>query len=401
MEFTAVSPYNVAARVSLPDKITIYDSTLRDGEQMPGISFTPEQKIEIATKLSELGVPQIEAGFPAASDQDMRAIKMITDLGLKSEILCLSRTMSEDIDAAADCEVDLILMFIGTSDLHMQYKLKMTPEEVLKRIETSLDYAHARGLKVSFSSEDSTRSNLKFLVDAYHAAERSGACRLGITDTVGCANPEAIHYLVKKVRENTKTPLSVHLHNDFGFALANSISSLEAGAEAITTTIGGIGERAGNVPLEQLVMALKHLYKRDLGIKTEGFRALTTLVFDSMNMTIPSNQPWVGLNPFSHESGIHVAAILNNPMTYECVNPEQVGNKRRLFLGKHSGTALVKSRLAERKVIADQEQICDIVRAVKRAGEDHGRVSDEEFWSIVKRVVELNLKDPASKNPSK
>lgn len=394
MDFSAVSPYNMVAKTHLPDKITVYDSTLRDGEQMPGIRFTPEQKIAIATKLSEIGVPQIEAGFPAASDQDKRAVKMITDLGLRSEILGLSRTLSADIDAAAECEVDLILMFVCTSDLHMQYKLKMTPEEVLKMVETSLDYAHARGLKVAFSSEDSTRSDLKFLMDVYHVAERCGAIRLGITDTVGCANPEAMNYLVKRVRENTKTPLSVHLHNDFGFALANAITSLDAGAEAVTTTIGGIGERAGNVPLEQFVMALKHLYKRDLGIKTEGFQALTALVFDSVNLTIPPNQPWVGLNPFSHESGIHVAAILNNPMTYESVNPEQVGNRRRLMFGKHSGTALVKSRLAERKVVADQDHICDIVRAIKKAGEDHGRVSDEEFWAIVKKVLPNEPKGP-------
>lgn len=395
MDFSAVSPYNAVARAQLPDNIIIYDSTLRDGEQMPGIRFTPDQKVEIARKLSEIGVPQIEAGFPAASDQDKKAVKMITDLGLKSEILALSRTMTSDIDAAADCEVDLILMFICASDLHMQYKLKMTPDEVLKRVEASLDYAHARGLKVALSTEDSTRSDLKFLVDVYHAAEAGGALRLGITDTVGCASPEAIYYLVKKVKENTRTPLSVHLHNDFGFALANSIASLKAGAEAITTTVGGIGERAGNVPLEQLVMTLKHLYKRDLGIKTEGFHALATLVFDSVNMTIPPNQPWVGLNPFSHESGIHVAAILNNPMTYESVNPEQVGNRRRLLFGKHSGTALVKTRLAEKNVTADQEQICDIVRAVKKAGEEHGRVSDEEFWKIVKAVMAGEPKDPA------
>jgi len=395
MNFSALSPYNVAARAPLPDKITIYDSTLRDGEQMPGVRFTPEQKIEIATRLSDIGVPQIEAGFPAASDQDKKAVKMITDLGLKSEILGLSRTISADIDAAAECEVDLILMFVCTSELHMQYKLKTTPEEVLKKIQTSLDYAHARGLKVAFSSEDSTRSDLKFLVDAYHVAEKAGATRLGITDTVGCANPEAISYLVKKIKANTKTPLSVHLHNDFGFALANAISSLEAGAEAITTTVCGIGERAGNVPLEQLVMALKHLYKRDLGIKTEGFRALATLVYDSINSTVPLNQPWVGMNPFSHESGIHVAAILNNPMTYESVNPEQVGNKRRLLFGKHSGTALVKSRLAEKRVIANQDQICDIVRAIKAAGEDHGQVTEEEFWEIVNKIVAVETNDPA------
>ena len=395
MNFSAVSPFNAAARAKLPEKITIYDSTLRDGEQMPGTRFTPEQKVQIAIKLSEIGVPQIEAGFPASSDQDKKAVKMIADLGLQSEILGLARTLSADIDAAADCDVDLILMFIATSELHMQYKLRIGPEELLSKVQTSLDYAHARGLRVAFSSEDSTRSDLSLLLRLYRAAEEAGAIRLGITDTVGCANPEGIAYLVRKVKEGTSKPLAVHLHNDFGLALANALSALESGAEAVTTTVGGIGERAGNVPLEQLVMALKHLYKRDLGIKTEGFRALATLVYDSINSTIPTIQPWVGLNPFSHESGIHVAAVLNNPMTYESINPEQVGNRRRLIFGKHSGTALVKSRLQERGVAADQEQICDIVRAIKKAGEDHGQVTDDEFWSIVDEAMAGKKKDPA------
>jgi methanogen homocitrate synthase len=288
----------------------------------------------------------------------------------------------------------MVLLFIATSDLHMRYKLKTSREDVIRRAVSSLEYAHARGVKASFSTEDSTRSNLEFLKEVYRESEKAGAIRLGITDTLGCAGPEAISYLVRRIKDETRVPLSVHLHNDFGLAVVNSIAALNSGAEAIATTVGGIGERAGNVSLEQFVMALKHLYKRDIGIHTESFTELTKLVFESANLPLPANQPWVGSNAFTHESGIHVAAVLNCPMTYECLDPEQVGNRRRLVLGKHSGTALVKSRLEERKILADQEQICDMVRAIKRAGEDHGRVSDEEFWRIVDVVMAKKAKNP-------
>jgi isopropylmalate/homocitrate/citramalate synthase len=394
MKFSAVSPYNVAAKIPLPEKIVIYDSTLRDGEQMPGVHFTPEQKVAIATKLAEIGVPQIEAGFPAVSDEERRAVKEISGLGLASDILCLARTTQGDIDVAADCGVDMVLLFIATSDLHMRYKLRMSKDEVLKRAVNSVEYARARGLKVSLSTEDSTRSDIAIIKEVYRECEQAGATRLGVTDTLGCAGPEAIYYLVKKVREGSKIPLSAHLHNDFGLATANSITALSAGAEAIATTVGGIGERSGNVPLEQFVMALKHLYKRDIGIKTDGLTDLTKLVFEAAKLPIPANQPWVGPNAFSHESGIHVAAVLNCPMTYECVDPEEVGNRRRLVLGKHSGTALVKSRLDEKGMYASQEQICDIVRAIKKAGEDHGRVSDDEFWKIVDAVMAKGSNNP-------
>jgi isopropylmalate/homocitrate/citramalate synthase len=281
----------------------------------------------------------------------------------------------------------MVLLFIATSDLHLQYKLKISREEAVRRAVASVEYAHALGLKVNLSTEDSTRSDLGFLLDIYRACEKAGAARLGVTDTVGCAAPEAVSLLVAKVREQVRAPISAHLHNDFGLAVANSVAALGAGAEAIATTVGGIGERAGNVPLEQLVMVLKHIYKRDLGIRTDAFTDLIKTVFDAAKMPVPSNLPWVGSNVFSHESGIHVAAMLNCPMTYECVDPEEVGNRRHLVLGKHSGTALVKNRLDAEKIDATQDQICDIVRAIKRAGEEHGRVSDEEFWGIVGTVT--------------
>lgn len=387
MRFSAVSPYNAAAKFRLPEKIVVYDSTLRDGEQMPGVHFTLEQKLMIATKLDEVGVHQIEAGFPAVSDSEKDAVKKVASLGLKADILCLSRALKQDIDAAIDCDVDLVLLFIATSDLHLQYKLKMSREQVLEKAVQAVEYAHAHGLKASMSSEDSTRSDVQFMAELFARCEQAGATRLGITDTLGCGGPEAVHHIVSSLRSKVKSPLSAHLHNDFGLATTNAVSALSAGAEAIATTVGGIGERAGNVSLEQFVMALKHLYKRDIGIRTEGLTDLTRTVFEAAKLHMPVNLPWVGPNAFSHESGIHVAAVLNCPMTYECVNPEEVGNRRRLVLGKHSGTHIVKSRLEEKGMPATQEQICDIVRAIKKAGEEHGRVSDKEFWGIVKDVM--------------
>lgn len=394
MKFSAVSPYNASSKVKLPDRVVVYDSTLRDGEQTPGVHFTVDQKVAIARKLDEVGVHQIEAGFPAVSDTEREAVKKVAGLGLNADILCLSRTLQSDIDAAIACDVDMVLLFVATSELHLKYKLKMSPKDVLEKAVRSVEYAREHGLKASLSTEDSTRSDLGLMLDVYHASEAAGASRLGITDTLGCAGPEAVSYIIGKIREGTKLPLSAHLHNDFGLGVANSIAALSAGAEAIATTVGGIGERAGNVPLEQLVMALKHIHKRDIGIRTEGLTELARLVFESAKLPIPVNQPWVGPNAFSHESGIHVQAVLNCPMTYECVDPEEVGNRRRLVLGKHSGTAIVRSRLEEKSVQASQEQVCDIVRAIKTAGEEHGRVSDEEFWSIVQAVLTKSSANP-------
>jgi isopropylmalate/homocitrate/citramalate synthase len=392
-----VSPYNAVSKLALPETIIVYDSTLRDGEQMPGVHFTRDQKVAIARKLDEVGVHQIEAGFPAVSDGERESVKAIAGLGLDADILCLSRTLQPDIDAAIDCDVDMVLLFVATSELHLRYKLKMTREQVLDKAVQSVEYATAHGIKASLSTEDSTRSDLGFMMDVYRACESAGAARLGITDTLGCAGPEAIGSIVGKIHSQTKLPLSAHLHNDFGLGVANSIAAAAAGAKAIATTVGGIGERAGNVPLEQFVMALKHIHKRDIGVRTDGLTDLARLVFDAAKLPLPQNQPWVGSNAFSHESGIHVAAVLNCPMTYECVDPEEVGNRRRLVLGKHSGTAIVKSRLDERRVTASQDQVCDIVRAIKRAGEEHGRVSDEEFWTIVQQVMAKDGPNPNCK----
>ena len=388
---SAVSPFNLRdgakPRKNIPEKITVYDSTLRDGEQTPGVSFTLRQKLAIARMLDGIRVPQIEAGFPAVSSDEKKSVKRIARDGLDADILALSRVSRQDIDAAIDCDVDMILLFAACSDLHMRFKLKQTQEEVYQKTIESVEYARSHGIDVSFSAEDSMRSRLDFLKRIYKGADDAGACRIGITDTVGCASPEAVAFMVKEVGRAVKKPVSVHLHNDFGLALANAIAGVQAGAEAVTTTVLGIGERAGNVPLEQFVVAIKYLYGRDLGIDTTGLKELSDMVSKFSRIKIPMHHPWMGSNVFSHESGIHVAAVLNCPFTYECVAPERVGNRRKLALGKHSGATIIRSKLQEKSLAGTNRQVEAILKRVKAHGEKKGRVSSREFWKIAEREL--------------
>ncbi|UCF07442.1 MAG: homoaconitate hydratase [Thermoplasmata archaeon] len=383
----SVSPYNFIKGVvdnrKMPKKIIVYDSTLRDGEQTPGISFTRDQKIAIARKLDEVGVSQIEAGFPAVSEEEKKAVMAVKNEGLSAEILALSRLRKEDVDACLDCDIDMILLFIASSEIHIKYKLRMTEEEILEKTGSMVQYAKDHGLKTSFSTEDSTRTDYEFLKKINSIAEESGADRIGLTDTVGCITPEGMRNLAARVRQDLKTPFSIHLHNDFGLALANALAGVECGATAVTTTVNGIGERGGNLALEEFVVTMMVLYTRDLGIDTRGLKELSDLVAKLSGMKIPKNKPLVGANAFSHESGIHVAATLDCPMTYEAIPPGLVGNKRQLVLGKHSGKAVVKERLAEKGIEATENQVCDILRDIKIIGEQKGRVSNRKFWEIV------------------
>ena len=368
-------------------KVTIYDSTLREGEQMPGVRFTPEQKLEIAKMLIEAGVQQIEAGFAAVSAEECRAIRSIASAKGEAEILSLARAKKEDIDAAMRCDVDMVLIFIATSDLHMKKKLRMTEDQVIEAISSSVRYAKDHGLKVGLSTEDTTRSELPFLKRAYSAASDSGADRLGITDTLGCATPQMISDLVRFIKGFSKKPVSVHLHNDFGLALANALAAVDAGAGAVATTVCGFGERAGNVPLEQFAMAMKHLYGRDLGIRTEMLTPIAEKVSACAKIQMSPIQPWVGAHAFAHESGIHVAAVLNDPRTYEFLPPETVGNKRNIVMGKHSGRSLMAAKLKEKNISARKGELDEIFSRVKKLGEKNGKVSEEEFWTIVDSVL--------------
>lgn len=370
--------------------VIVYDSTLREGEQMPGVSFSSDEKVEIASMLIEAGVHQIEAGFAAISEEEKRSIKRIAAIDCDSDILSLSRVRKSDIDDAISCDVDMVLLFIATSELHMREKLRSTADEVIESIGTSIEYAKERGVSVAFSPEDATRTDPDFLKRVYQVAAEHGADRLGITDTVGCACPETISQIVRLARSVSDLPISVHLHNDFGLALANAISAVKAGANAVATTICGIGERAGNVPLEQFVMSMKYLYNTNLGIRTDLFTPMARRISELTGVEMPPHQPWIGKNAFAHESGIHVAAVLKDPETYEFLPPEIVGNARQIVLGKHSGRSLISLKLKERKLDAPREKLDAILHQVKQQGELNGKVSDEEFWKIVAAILNSN-----------
>lgn len=389
------SPHNevhasVYNKLGLSRDVTIYDSTLRDGEQMPGVSFSREQKIDIARKLDSIRVPQIEAGFPVISTEERRTVKEIAALGLDAEILTLSRINTQDIDAVIECDVDMILLFVATSDLHLKYKLKTDYSTVKARSIEAIEYAKDHGFKVSFSSEDSTRTPPDRLLDILGAAIDTGVDKIGFTDTVGCATPEAIGSMVRMVKDMIKEraggrdlPLSIHLHNDFGLGVANALAGVREGADAVCVTVNGIGERAGNVPLEEFVMAMKVLYTTDLGIDTTGLMELSELVADYSGVPIHRNKPFVGHNAFCHESGIHVAALLNNHATYEVIPPELVGNSRHLKLGKHTGSTFVKRLLEGQGIEATSEEISAITERVKELPD----VGEEEFRGIVRGII--------------
>ncbi len=386
-----VSPYNfideIKKKQHLPENVIVYDTTLRDGEQMPGVSFNSNQKLSIARKLDELGVHQIEAGFPIVSPEEKKTVKQIANEGLNAEILALTRLRKEEIDLAAQCDVDMALVFIASSDIHIKYKLKLRCDELLTCVSEVLDHAKAYGLKLNFSTEDSTRTKLERLYEFYDTATKAGVDRLGVTDTVGCIAPEGLKHLVKKIKKRYRLPLAIHLHNDFGLALPNALAGVSAGANAVAVTVGGIGERAGNVSLEQFVVAMKILYNYDMKIDTTGIHELAEMVHKFAKVPISPHQPLIGDNVFAHESGMHIAAILNHPVTYECIPPELVGQSRKLLMGKHTGSTFIKKRLTEKNITANPQEIDIILQEIKVLGEFKGKVTEDEFWNIVEMVL--------------
>jgi len=381
-----VSPFNKEMNLKFPEKITVYDTTLRDGEQTPGVCLRTPEKLKIAKKLDELGIHQIEAGFPVVSHEEERSVKAIVKEDLNAQILVLSRTKKSDIDKAIDCDVDGIITFMATSDLHLKHKIKMTRDEILNVCMNSIEHAKDHGLFVAFSAEDATRTDLDFLKQIYKKADDIGVDRVHIADTVGAISPYGMDYLVKEIRPMIKAEIALHCHNDFGMALSNSIAGLLAGANAVSTTVNGIGERAGNCSLEELIMSLKIIYGVDLNFDISKFYELSKLVESLTHMKIPDNKPIVGKNIFRHESGIHVDAVIEEPLTYEPFLPELIGHQRRIVLGKHSGCRAVRAKLNECGIDVTKDELCKIVEQVKSKREQGKYINDKLFNSIVKSV---------------
>lgn len=376
--------------LDMMDKVRIFDTTLRDGEQTPGVSVTPEQKFKIAIKLDEIGVDAIEVGFPIVSQGEMEAIKAITKQGLNAEVCGLARTVQADIDAAINCNLKYVHTFIATSDIHMQYKLKMSREQVLEKAIWAVDYAKKNGMQVEFSAEDATRSDKVFVNTVFKAVADAGADRVDIPDTVGYATPQYIAELVNDVKIATKLPVSIHCHDDFGLAVANAISGINAGASCAHVTINGLGERAGNTSLEEFVMALQCLYNKKHNIKTELLYETSKLISNIMGIIVQPNKAIIGENAFGHESGIHTHGIINNPLTYEPISPELVGRKRWMQAGKHAGAHGIKAMLEEFGIKPTDEQLHNIVEKQKNLADKGKSITTAELLSIAGDIMHNN-----------
>ncbi len=371
-------------------KVRIFDTTLRDGEQTPGVSITPEQKVEIAIKLDELGIDAIEAGFPVVSHGETVAIKNITKQGLKAEICGLARAVKSDLDAAINCDLPYVHVFIATSDIHMQFKLRMNRQQVIEKAVWAVEYAKKHGVQVEFSAEDATRSDRAFLSQVFTAVANVGVDRLDIPDTVGYATPQYIEQLVKDVKAMTRLPISMHCHDDFGLAVANSISGINAGADCAHVTINGLGERAGNASLEEVVMALQCLYGRKHNVKTELLYETSVFVSNTMGIIVQPNKAIIGENAFGHESGIHTHGIINNPLTYEPISPELVGRKRWMQAGKHAGAHGIKAMLEGFGITPTEKELYDIVEKQKNLADKGKSITTAELLSITGDVMHNN-----------
>lgn len=368
--------------MNLADEIYIFDTTLRDGEQTPGVALTVDDKIQIAQKLDNLGVDKIEAGFPASSDGELMASREIKSLDLDSTIVGLARTIKKDIDSVLDADLDYIHTFIGTSPLHRDYKLNMSKQTIVSKAVGAIDYAKDHGLTVEFSAEDATRTEMDFLLEIYNAAADAKADFLNVPDTVGVLTPVFTKEMITFLKDNFKTPISVHFHNDLGLATANTLTALQCGANQAHVTVNGIGERTGNTSLEEIVIILKAAYGIDLNIDTTQLYSLSDFVGRLTGVKMPVNKPIVGDNAFAHESGIHVHGILNNSFTYEPISPELVGHSRKIILGKHTGANALKSKLDHYHIDLNDEQFDKVFSQIKSLGDRGKCVTDDDLKAI-------------------
>jgi D-citramalate synthase len=367
-------------------QVRVLDTTLRDGEQTPGVSLTPEEKLRIALKIDALGADIIEAGSAITSEGEREGIRKITAEGLSAEICSFARAVREDIDAAVSCDVDSVHLVVPTSDLHLEHKLRKTREEVLEQAVDCTEYAVDHGILVELSAEDSTRSDMDFLRTIFREGIEAGAERICACDTVGILTPERSYEFYRGLSE-LGAPLSVHCHNDFGLAVANSLAGLRAGASEVHATINGIGERAGNAALEEVVVALKSLYDVDTSINIEMLYETSRMVARMTGVYLQPNKAIVGENAFAHESGIHADGVLKKAETYEPITPEMVGHRRRFVMGKHIGTHALRKRLDELGMKVADDKLMEIFRRVKTLGDMGKCVTDVDLQAIAEDVL--------------
>jgi isopropylmalate/homocitrate/citramalate synthase len=405
----------------LPEKVFIWDETLREGVQAPAVFLTYVEKVKLAKMMDETGVSLITVGFPALSEEEKSTVKKIANEGFQQASLAASaRILKSDIDLCLECGIREIPVFTPFNGLNLQHRLKMTKEEVLKRTVECIEYAKKHGVKVDFVLEDASRTPLPEILQIFEAAVKAGADRLVVADTVGFLRPLSMRYLISHVRDGLSellkkdVPLSVHCHNDFGLATANSLAAVEEGVAYVHTCVAGYGERAGCTPLEEVCTALELLYDVDTGVDLDKLYRLSQLAEKAFALPIQFHKPLIGENAFSYEEDENVKDVLSDPLTIVPFPPEIIGRETLFYLGRRAGKNMVANRLAQAGIKATPLQIEEIVRRIRGAHEslDKGEaqmtfyqikkllkdlrkgLTEEEFWKIVEQVTRQKPKLP-------
>ncbi|MDU0963798.1 MAG: homocitrate synthase [Peptostreptococcus anaerobius] len=369
-------------------ELKFVDTTLRDGEQTAGVVFANSEKIMIAEMLSDLGINQLEVGIPTMGGDEKDAIKQIVKKNLKSSIMAWNRAVVSDIEQSIDCGVDAVAISISVSDIHIQNKLKTSREWVIENMVKATEFAKKNGLYVSVNGEDASRADEDFLIEFIEAAKQAGADRFRFCDTVGVMDPFTIRNKIERIYNKTKFDIEMHTHNDFGMATANAIGGVLGGANYVGVTVNGLGERAGNAALEEVLMSLIHVLKCHSNIDTRRFKELSEYVSRASGRELPAWKAIVGSNMFRHESGIHADGALKDPKNYEAFDPSEVGLERQIVIGKHSGRAAVVNKFREYDIELDDEVASRVLDAVRSTSVKLKRsLFDKELVFIYKDVM--------------
>ncbi len=366
--------------------IGILDSTLREGEQTPGVLFNRNQRVEIAKLLSDANVRMIEAGHPVVSNDILNSIKDIMELKnsgeIKSEIIAHSRAVNSDIDVAAKLNVDRIAIFYGISDIHLKFKTHKTREEALDIIYNSINYANSYGIKVRFTAEDASRTDINFLRNVIKTAANAGSDRISIADTLGILTPEKTKYIFNNINDIKNVEYDFHGHNDLGMAVANSLAAIGAGANIIHTTVNGLGERVGIAQTQIIGALLKYHYNINV-INLKLLKNLSKVVEEYSKIKMPVNEPITGENAFVHKSGVHVNGIINNPETYEFMDPEEFNIKRSFTIDKYSGKHALIEKLKNLNINIDNDKLLYILNEIKNSNKIY---DDNDIISMVNNI---------------